>query len=1058
MNNTLYTQQDSDNFTAIELRLKKQRNALLRLSGDALLDLNRLDHSARIYTHLCAETLDLERASIWSRDVGSAGFECVDFYQSSMQLHSYPRPHLLLNSTDYLSILTQDGLLTSGGEHSPAAIRYQLGNYLSTESIDSLLHVGIRNRGQLTGIICLEHKGLAREWLADEMMFACNIVDRFALTRLNEASLQQRPANPADDHRYQQLFTNSEVSIWELDFSSLADRLDGLRSQGVVDIRHYLKDNRQKTKDLIQLIRIVGVNPASLRLYEASSYEQMLTGVDHVFANDNYASFIDQICAIWNGEKSFRAECSQLTFKGREISVIMSMPIPSQRKDFAHIPVSFVDLNHSIQVQQDLLKIAHGIAPETGDDFFLSMVRSLCETLDVDIALIGKLLEGPEEMIQTVAVYADGRIADNFVYSLKDTPCKQVTCQMACTISNNIQQQFPKDTLLQEMDIEAYSGVPLKNAEGKVLGLMVVLKRSELLRAEQFESVLHLFSSRAAAELDRMQTGEHLNKLSLAVKHSPNVVLITDLAGKIEYVNPKFTEITGYSHADAFGKSPSFLKSGDTDDATYKILWRTILAGGEWRGELQNRRKSGESYWVREVIAPIRNPQGNITHFVAIQEDITDSRRISREISYQASHDMLTGLINRYEFERRLKRVVTTAQEEKNQHVLCFLDLDQFKIVNDSSGHIAGDELLREISVLLGQHLRQRDTLARIGGDEFAILMEHCGIEQARVTVEALRKLVEDYRFQWEGSGFTIGVSIGMTLIDDSSSNSTEVLKQADIACYAAKDGGRNRVHVYLSDDADLVKKEGEFLWVNEIRRALDEDRFCLYVQPIVPLSQQSNLKSYEILLRLITADGKINPPGSFLPAAERYNISQHIDKWVISHVFAWILQHPEVMCGVARFAVNLSGQSLGDSNFLQYIIDTMAEHDDLAQKISFEITETAAISNLRDATQFITSLKQYGCKFALDDFGSGLSSFAYLKNLPVDFLKIDGMFVKNILHDPLDEAMVESINHIGHVMSMTTIGEFVENEAIQQRLKQIGVDYGQGYGIGRPIPIEQLL
>ena len=549
-----------------------------------------------------------------------------------------------------------------------------------------------------------------------------------------------------------------------------------------------------------------------------------------------------------------------------------------------------------------------------------------------------------------------------------------------------------------------------------------------------------------------------LIKLSLALKHSPSAVVIADRNGIIEYVNPKFTEITGYSVDEAVGKWPEIVSAGNTSREIVQDLWDTVLSGHEWRGEFQNRKKNGDLYWAQELIAPILDENGNVTHIVATQEDITEAKRQNELTSYQASHDRLTGLINRQEFDLRLERVINSAKHDLTEHALCFMDLDQFKIVNDTCGHIAGDELLRQIGTLMQNNIRQRDTLARLGGDEFGLLMEHCGVEQAFDTCQKLITLLEDFRFHWDDHIFTLGISIGLAIIDQHIRDSSEVLHNADGACYEAKNAGRNRVHVHTEDDERLQQRMGEIQWRTVINEALQQDRFLLYVQPIAPLANPSSSVSYEILLRLEMPDGRIVPPGAFLPAAERYNSATRIDRWVVEHTLRWISRHASKLNHVNTISINLSGQSMGDEAMLGFIIKQFEQGDVPAEKIKFEITETAAVTNLRDATVFIKTLRDYGCRFALDDFGSGLSSFAYLKNLKVDSLKIDGMFVRDMLNDSLDYEMVKSINQIGHVMGLETIAEFAENDEILDKLREIGVDHAQGFILGEPVPIESLL
>lgn len=550
----------------------------------------------------------------------------------------------------------------------------------------------------------------------------------------------------------------------------------------------------------------------------------------------------------------------------------------------------------------------------------------------------------------------------------------------------------------------------------------------------------------------------HMLTLSSAVEASPNGILITDENGIIQYVNPRCEHITGYSSDDVVGKTPEIYRSDDDhNQQLFKDMWFSIRAGREWNGEVQNQRKDGELYWIKEYVAPIRNEDGDITHFVAIQEDITEARVLASRLSYQATHDNLTGLINRSEFERRLTTLVTEAHEQGSTHAMCFVDLDQFKVINDTCGHIAGDELLRQLGHLLVGTVRRSDTLARLGGDEFAVLMAHCSQKQAERVANEIRELIEQFQFIWEARVFTIGASIGVTSIHRLTSDMTEVLKQADTACYAAKNSGRNRVYIFKDDDKELAAQQGELHWVNEIKQALAEDRFELFVQPIQSTAT-GRPEIYEVLLRLRNEQGDLAPPNAFLPSAERYNLSDKVDRWVVDKALSWLDQHGQQLPQLKQLAINLSGASLSNDDVLGFITEKLAKVSFPASRIKFEITETAAISNLREATCFIRAMAELGCEFSLDDFGSGLSSFGYLKNLPVQSIKIDGMFVKDMADDPLDFEMVKSINDIGHVMGLQTIAEFVENETVWQQLQAIGVDYGQGYYLGRPVPINSLL
>ena len=430
----------------------------------------------------------------------------------------------------------------------------------------------------------------------------------------------------------------------------------------------------------------------------------------------------------------------------------------------------------------------------------------------------------------------------------------------------------------------------------------------------------------------------------------------------------------------------------------------------------------------------------------------------NRHIYYQANHDALTGLLNRRAFERELESLVKMPASTQSGHALLYLDLDQFKIVNDTCGHIAGDELLCQLTTVFRTRLRQTDLIARLGGDEFGVLLKNCNMDGADRVAQALRESAEHFHFSWKGKSFSVGVSIGVVPIKHNSSNKTKIRSTADMACLEAKREGRNRVHIATIDDLHIMERRSEMECVVRIRQALEEDRFKLFYQPVVRVgSSVMEPDHVEILVRMISADGELVQPGAFIPVAERYGLMSAVDRWVVKHAIHW-LQVSEETSKPPKLMINLSGQSICDETFLPFMLDALKSIDVRPDCVCFEITETAAIENLDKAVSFIQVLKARGCEFALDDFGSGLSSFSYLKSLPVDYLKIDGAFVKEIVNEPIDHAMVKSINEIGHVMQKKTIAEFVEDEATLKILDQIGVDYAQGYGIARPQPLDEFV
>jgi diguanylate cyclase (GGDEF)-like protein/PAS domain S-box-containing protein len=564
---------------------------------------------------------------------------------------------------------------------------------------------------------------------------------------------------------------------------------------------------------------------------------------------------------------------------------------------------------------------------------------------------------------------------------------------------------------------------------------------------------------------ERVKTERELLRVSennrLLLDSAGEGIFGIDSKGDCTFVNRAGQEMLGFSHEELLGKNMHELthhtRPGGASYAAEECPIRQALSGND--GVRVNDeifwRKDGSSFPVEYSAFPF-SEESQITGAVVVFRNVADNRAMVRKMDYLATHDSLTGLANRYAFERRLRQSIEKVAGENSEHVLCYLDLDQFKVVNDTCGHVAGDELLRQLSTVLHKRVRQGDTLGRLGGDEFGVLLENCPMEDAMRVVDELRAAVQEFRFVWEKKIFSLGVSIGTVAINAATESVSAALSKADTACYAAKEAGRNRVHVYEPGDVELVRRHGEMQWVSRIHQAFEDKRFFLRRQRIAIIETKAAMgQCFEILIGLRDRKEKMIPPGAFLPAAERFNLMPTMDRWVIRSTLEWLGGSGFRLDDLEFCTINLSGTTLADESFLVFLIDQINESPVPPAKLCFEITETAAIANLQRATLFMSELKQLGCRFALDDFGSGMSSFAYLKNLPVDFLKIDGTFVRDIKTDEVDRVMVEAINKVGHVMGLQTMAEHVEDEETLDILKAIRVDYAQGYHLGVPEPVD---
>ncbi len=593
-------------------------------------------------------------------------------------------------------------------------------------------------------------------------------------------------------------------------------------------------------------------------------------------------------------------------------------------------------------------------------------------------------------------------------------------------------------------------------------GEIVVLENSRAIYDNAGKIVAHEGTITDITERKRAETRvfEEKERAQVTLQSIGDGVITTDAEGIVDYLNPVAQDLTGCDLRTARGTHISKIMMIVNERTRAPVENPVIRCLKEGRvvtlaDDSVMITKGDEEVPIQDSAAPIRDRIGNIVGSVMVFHDISKESRLFRQISYQATHDPLTGLVNRREFENRLGHALDdTRLTEDTTHALLYVDLDQFKVVNDTFGHRAGDSLLTQVSQRIQANIRTTDLLARLGGDEFGILLERCDEQQAIEVAESIRMSIEEYRFDWQEAFTNVRCSIGIVMVTRDNADMAEVMSSADVACYSAKDMGRNRVHLYRHSDVSLHHEEMK--WVSRITSAVEDDRLELHFQPIIGVGEDKPAQPdhYELLLRMRDENNQLVRPDLFIPSAERYNLMSTLDRWVIHEAFTRLAdRNPD---GEARYtlAINLSGSSLSESRFLDFVVEELTKQQLPRGAICFEITETAAISNLSQVVHFMQAVKVLGCKFALDDFGSGLSSFSYLKTLPVDYLKIDGHFISNIADDPVDESMVRAIHEVGNALGIETIAERVETEAVLDKLAEIGIEYAQGFYIARPAPV----
>ncbi len=701
------------------------------------------------------------------------------------------------------------------------------------------------------------------------------------------------------------------------------------------------------------------------------------------------------------------------------------------------------------------------------EESFEDYLATGCGIFGLDTAILSRF-EG-DDYVVVAAISSGNAVSAGDSFPISRTYCSLVR-ESGATVafgSESITPQIKAHPAFAAFPATAYIAAPVYMDREMVGTLNFSAARSDRRDFDAHErEVIEIMAQVIGSLLEKERASSQRRDMTQAIQREKELaqvtlgsigdaVIRTDSQGRVDYLNPTAERMLHVSAAQAIGAPIGSLvnwpRSAASDDPL--TLVRNVSSQGK-RIDLPEPvvlLAPDDTRGAVEISAtPFSTQDGAGCGVVLVLRDVSQTRRLAIQLSHQAAHDPLTGLVNRREFDRRLADVCESAGGRDSTHALLFIDLDRFKVVNDTCGHGAGDELLKQLASLLQKRMRQSDTLARLGGDEFGVLLCGCALADAVNIAGDLQRAIDSYRFAWDGRQFAVGSSIGVVPFDARGGMPEELLSSADRACYAAKERGGNRVYVYQSNDASLAKRSGEVRWVAKLPDALDAGRFRLLAQAIVPLSSAAADTHYEILVRMVQEDGSLALPGAFIPAAERFGLMPRVDRWVVDQALAFHagMGEPD---NVPVFFINLSGTSLGSDAFVDFLTQRLADHGAYARRLCFEITETAAIANLAHAAELIESLGRFGCRFALDDFGAGMSSFPYLKNLPVAFLKIEGSFVRAIKPDSMDHALVDAINRVAHHVGVVTIAEHVEDGETLELLRSLGVDYAQGYALGRP-------
>ncbi len=709
------------------------------------------------------------------------------------------------------------------------------------------------------------------------------------------------------------------------------------------------------------------------------------------------------------------------------------------------------DVTEQRQVEQAIHTLMETTAGAIGDRFFETIVHRLSAWLDIDVALVGRL-EKPNH-VTTLSMQVDGKTLPNTTYELTNTPCDKATCSGYCFYPKNLSQLFPDNRILNRLKAEGYVGVPLKGKDGQTIGILCGISRQELTLPKNAKEVLNIIAARAGAELERKLSEEELKLASHVYENTIEGIMVTDVKGRILSVNPAFTTITGYSAEEAIGNTPRLLKSNKHERPFYKQMWKSIITQGSWKGEIWNRRKSGEVYPERLTISTIRDASGKAIRYTAVFYDITDIKESEDKIRHRAFHDPLTELPNRLLFQDRLLQAIAHAKRSNDQLAVMFMDVDHFKNLNDSLGHHMGDIFLHRLATQLTQIIRVEDTVSRMGGDEFTILLTQISSETDAASIANKILALFKSPFELGGHNVHLGASIGIALYPNDGDNTDTLIRNADTAMYHAKERGRNNYQFFTAEMESRVRER--VILEADLRKGLERDEFNLYYQPIYHLQTEA-VMGFEALIRWQHPESGFISPAKFIPIAEERGLIVPIGEWVLRKACQQLERWSQQRNDSLYMSINISAHQFTKKEFIRTVSEILGESRFKPEQLIFEITETAMMDNVGYTIQTLKQLRAMGIQIAMDDFGTGYSSFTYLKQLPIDILKLDHTFMRDVMHDPDSAEIAASIIDLAKKLRLNVIAEGIETPEQLEFLKKHQCARGQGFLFSKPLPQDE--